>query len=435
MTSLNQLQQFRQDVYDVLGNARDALFDLMDAVLVSRSVSSFAELSLSPVFRRQWSSLYEALEDSNPPRQQLMELYLKQLPETEPIVLAGDHTAWSRPQAVTLKDRTYEHQAQPMAGAKPVTVGQGYSTLAWIPEAQGSWAVPLLHERITSFDNPVDKVIAQLHLVCKSLATRIVFLGDAEYGCTRFVAGSADIAGDKLLRLRSNRVLYSDPPAYSGKGRPRKHGAQFKLNAPVSWWQAEQQLEMHDPQQGQLRVRLWNRLHFRTCATVPMSLVLVERLDAAGKQRSRPLWLVWLSEQVPDLTQLWQQYLRRFAIDHWYRFCKQRLHWTLPHLATPEQAQRWSDLMPLLSWQLWLARTAVSDSPLPWQKSATGLSPGRVANSFAQVLAMIHTPAVAPKPRGKSPGWTPGRVRQRRIRCPIVKKGVAKPRNCSRQLA
>lgn len=137
--------------------------------------------------------------------------------QTESIVLAGDHTAWPRPQTVTLKDRTYEHQAQPLAGAKPVTVGQGYSTLAWIPQAQGSWAVPLLHERITSFDNPIDKVMTQLRLVDAALGVRFLFLGDAEYGCARFVAGSADIGCDKLLRLRSNRVLYGEPPAYSGQ--------------------------------------------------------------------------------------------------------------------------------------------------------------------------------------------------------------------------
>lgn len=435
MTSLNQLQQFRQEAYGLLGNARDALFDLMDAVLVSRSISSFAELSLTPIFRRRWSSLYEALQDGNPPRVQLMQLYTQQLPQTEPIVLAGDHTAWPRPQAVTLQDRTYEHQAQPLAGAKPVTVGQGYSTLAWIPQVRGSWAVPLLHERITSFENPIDKLITQLRLLEAALGVRFLFLGDAEYGCARFVADSADIGCDKLLRLRSNRVVYGEPSAYSGRGRPRKHGDKFKLNDSKTWWQAEQHLELHDPHQGHLRVRLWNRLHFRTCATVPMSLILVERFDEAGKRRSHPLWLIWLSEQIPDLTQLWQQYLRRFAIDHWYRFCKQRLHWTLPHLASPEQAQRWSDLMPLLSWQLWLAQTVVSDCPLPWQKPATDLSPGRVANSFAQVLAVIGTPAVVPRPRGKSPGWTPGRVRQRRIRCPVVKKGFAKPRNSSKRSA
>ena len=148
--TFDKLKQFRQGVYTFLGNAKDALFDLMDAVLVTRSVYSFVELSVSPVFRRQWSSIYEAIEDSNPPREELMRLYIEQLPQTEQIILAGDHTAWSRLEAITLKERTYEHQAQPMSGAKPVTVGQGYSTIAMIPEMSGSWALPLLHERITS---------------------------------------------------------------------------------------------------------------------------------------------------------------------------------------------------------------------------------------------------------------------------------------------
>lgn len=85
---LDKLKQFRSGVYMLLGNAKDALFDLMDAVLVTRSVYSFVELSVSPVFRRQWSSIYSAIEDGNPPREELMRLYIKQLPLTEQIVKA-----------------------------------------------------------------------------------------------------------------------------------------------------------------------------------------------------------------------------------------------------------------------------------------------------------------------------------------------------------
>ncbi|MGH2415150.1 MAG: hypothetical protein ACRDEA_15955 [Microcystaceae cyanobacterium] len=59
MITIQQLKQFRQGVYTILGNGRDALFDLMDAVLITRGVKSFVELSLSPVFRRKWSSIYE----------------------------------------------------------------------------------------------------------------------------------------------------------------------------------------------------------------------------------------------------------------------------------------------------------------------------------------------------------------------------------------
>ena len=131
---------------------------------------------------------------------------------------------------------------------------------------------------------------------------------------------------------------------------------------------------------------------------------------------------------MPALSKFWRLYLRRFAIDHWYRFAKQRLHWTLPKLSTPEQCERWSDLLSLMSWQLWLARDIVADNPLPWQKQQAKLTPGRVAQAMGEVLAAIGTPAVDPKPRGKSPGWPEGQPRSRRIRYPTVKKSTAKPK-------
>ncbi|MGB5635158.1 MAG: hypothetical protein WBM44_21135 [Waterburya sp.] len=62
--SAQKLQQFRSKAYQLLGRAKDATFDLMDAVLVTRNIYSFAELSLSPVFRRKWPSLYEALDET-----------------------------------------------------------------------------------------------------------------------------------------------------------------------------------------------------------------------------------------------------------------------------------------------------------------------------------------------------------------------------------
>lgn len=229
MSHFAKLRAFRQKAYSLIGNGRDALFDLMDAVLVTRSVNSFAELSLSPVFRRQWPSLYEALQDSHPPRGAWMELSVEQIPQDERIVLAGDHTAWPRLQAATLRERTYEHQANPMSGSKPVTVGQGYSTIAWIPQAQGSWALPLLHERISSAETPIAKAATQLRQLCQQLPTRPLSLWDAEYGCAPFLLKTADLACDKLIRLRSNRVLYGAPPPYCGTGRPRKHGDKFTL--------------------------------------------------------------------------------------------------------------------------------------------------------------------------------------------------------------
>ena len=115
-------------------------------------------------------------------------------------------------------------------------------------------------------------------------------------------------------------------------------------------------------------------------------------------------------------------------MDHWHRFAKQDLYWTLPCLATPEQAERWSDLMPLLTWQLWLARPLVNDVRLPWQKPqvAAQMTPGRVRQGMAALLAAIGTPVPAPKPRGKAPGWPAGRLRQPRQRYTVVKKARKK---------
>lgn len=55
--------------------------------------------------------------------------------------------------------------------------------------------------------------------------------------------------------------------------------------------------------------------------------------------------------------------------------------------------------MPLMTWELWLAREVVADNPLPWQKSMVKLTPGRVAQSIGGVLAamFVHQP-VLPKP-------------------------------------
>jgi hypothetical protein len=42
-----------------------------------------------------------------------MQLYIQQMPQVERPLLAIDHTAWLRPHAPTLKERTYEHQPTP----------------------------------------------------------------------------------------------------------------------------------------------------------------------------------------------------------------------------------------------------------------------------------------------------------------------------------
>ena len=160
------------------------------------------------------------------------------------------------------------------------------------------------------------------------------------------------------------------------------------VNVPFTWGEATQSLEVNDLKLGQVRVSLWENLHFRKTATRPMSLIRVERLDQKGCLRvSKPLWLAWIGEQMPPLSQVWLLYLRRFSVDHWYRFLKQRLHWTLPKLSTPKQCERWSDLMPMITWELWLARDIVADNPLPWQKSINKLTRPKSCSGYGRYFS------------------------------------------------
>ncbi len=369
--STQKLLDFRKGVYQLLGPAKDATFDLMDAVLITRHAYSFAELSLSPVFRRQWPSLYEAIEDSRPKNHQLMKLYINQIPSHQPsqrVILAGDHTSWPRTEAPTLQDRTYEHGAKVISG-KPITLGHGYSTLAWIPFEEGSWALPLRHDRISSHETPITRAVLQLKQVCRNLPERQITLWDSEYGCANFVKMTAGINADKLMRLRPNRCLFAEAPTYQGKGRPRKHGQKMKLSDSSTWGIPVKSREVIDPTWGVIKIQRWSKLHFANSAEHPMEIILIQR---QGKETSpdspKPMWLAAIGLETLDLICLWKLYLRRFAIEHWNRFLKQRLHWTLPKLNSPEKGQRWSDLMPILTWQLWLARAIVEDNPLPWQK-------------------------------------------------------------------
>lgn len=413
------LIQFRQAAYLLLGPARDGLFELTDANLQQPHPHSFVELSCAPAFHRQWSSVYEAIQDGRPNRQALMRLYLTQLPNADRLLLVGDHTAWPRLWAETLPGRAYQHQPTPIPGRRPVTIGYGYSTLAVVPELAGSWALPLLHERILN-QKPVQAGGEQLRQVCIHLKQRPISLWDSEYGVASFVKATADIPADKLIRLRANTRLEGATKPYCGRGRHPKHGTPFKFSDPATWGPPTEVYEEDDPDFGPLVVRIWTGLRFGQALDCPIRVAQIERTAAPGTRRKpKILWLGWVGEEPPP--QWWRLYTRRYPIDHWYRFAKDRLHWTLPRFATPEQADRWSDLMPLLTWEIWLGREWVTDQPLPWQKPQPRPTPGRVCQGISSILAQVGTPVKVCKPRGNAPGWPKGRVRTHRQKQELVR--------------
>jgi hypothetical protein len=267
--------------------------------------------------------------------------------------------------------------------------------------------------------------IRQARNLVKRIAKRVLFLADSEYGCAPFVKATAKIDADFLLRIRPNRVLYGMPPAYGGIGRPRTYGLKFALKDPSSWPLFDQEVVLEDQKMGKVIVQRWNQMCLRNAPDQKGTLIRVHRPEAKNTKRDlQDLYLLFVGEDPLPLSEVWKTYLRRFAVDHFYRFAKQTLLWNAPKLREPQAGQTWTDLLSLAYWQLWLARPILQDCPLPWQKPQQTLTPGRARKAMGGVLSRIGTPAQAPKPRGKSPGRAKGQSPGRYRRYPVIKKSA-----------
>src|SRR6185437_17117597 len=101
----------------------------------------------------------------------------------------------------------------------------------------------------------------------------------------------------------------------------------------------------------------------------------------------------------------------------------------MPHVRLSEQADRWSWLVAVAYTQLRLARDAVADRRLPWERAlpASRLTPGRVRRGFAALAGCLPPVAAAPNPAGRSPGRPKGRRSQPAARYPPREKAARPP--------
>ena len=185
-------------------------------------------------------------------------------------------------------------------------------------------------------------------------------------------------------------------------------------------------MTLADPQCGRIQIDVWRDLRARGAADAPFTVVRVqlERLPRRARPPA-PLWLAWIGDALPaDLADLWHDYVLRFTAEHGFRFLKQALGWTTVRQRDPAAADRWTWLLALALWQLWLARSLVADQRLPWERPlpASRLTPGRVRRAFAGLFAQLGTPARPPKPRGKAPGRRPGHAPGPRSRHPVTRR-------------
>jgi hypothetical protein len=442
----NTLREFRAGLYRRFGTRRDALFELLDAAIVAGLVPSLADLSLTPVHRRGWGSLYDALATGSMDVPALRELVGRYPLDDGQPVYALDTSVWPRDDAETSPARGYYFSPSRQSAGQPIVAGWSYAWLAQVSFTHDSWTAPLDVRRVGPTDDAHVMAAAQIRdllgrLPAGSPVPLCVF--DAGYDPETLARSLDALDAERvavLVRLRSGRCFYAEPDRQPRTGRPRRHGRKFACNEPGTWWApTAEHVEQH-AQYGQVRVRAWAGVHAksqnhpargsrRTKPVLPGTLVLVE-VERLPRQTRIPkqLWLWWRGPGTPDLAILWRAYVHRFDLEHTYRFCKQTLNWTTPRVRHPEQADRWTWLVLLAYTQLRLARRAIEDRRLPWERpqrpDRRALTPARVRQAFPQLLVALDTPTDVPKPCGRSPGRPSGRRSGPAPRCPAIKKAA-----------
>jgi Transposase DDE domain len=312
-----------------------------------------------------------------------------------------DGTNWPRPAARTSPDRTWEYRPLPGWPQTGVVPACAYQWLVAVPDVAGSWVLPLdVQRRGPTAKSATQVALEQIAAVRTSQPTaapRPVVTLDSGYDLETLAHASVD--ADLLVRLIKSRVVYRPPVKRPGRGRPRLHGTPFRLADKRTHGKPRQSAQLDHPLYGEVHIDLWSDLHVRGAPDAPFSVirVQVERLPKM-KQRPYPLWLAWIGGPLPaDLSALWHWYLRRFTVEHAFRFFKQTLGWTTVRPRDPEAADRWSWLMAGACWQLWLARPIVSDVRLPWEHARPdGLVSSDTTREFwsGWVLQLVHLKGV-----------------------------------------
>src|SRR5215213_2620373 len=165
----NTLRQFRAAVYGRFGARRDALFEVLDAATVAGLVPSLAYLSLTPVHRRRWGSLYDALAVGTMAVPALRDLVSRfPLDDGQP-VYALDTSVWPRDDAETSPARGYYYSASRHSAGQPIVAGWSYGWLAQLSLPRDSWTAPLDVRRVAPTDDAHAVAAEQIRALLRRL--------------------------------------------------------------------------------------------------------------------------------------------------------------------------------------------------------------------------------------------------------------------------
>ena len=310
------LREFRARLYGCLTSRPDACFELCDAILCAdHAVTSLAELSLVPAFRRGHGALYDALAAGQVDEEAFAALLTGRLPHLvdgpEALAWVSEHdhidyglmeqalaaipaahaaqvreacarwrrlrfaidaTPYPRPDAECSPGRGHVHHDACRCDSTRKTIpGWEYQFTAALGHLRTAWAALIDVERTTPATRTqqtarqVKNLLRRLHAAGHGDRGAPLVIMDAGYSAAALTAALAGQPVHLLIRLASGQVFYQDPVTWPGKkGRPVKHGAAItcRNSREQANPEPDECLTLPDtPRYGTVRVDAWHQVH------------------------------------------------------------------------------------------------------------------------------------------------------------------------------
>lgn len=257
-----RLGTFRAELHACFSRRADALFQLSDALLCAEAFPSLPHLSLEPVHQRGWGSVYAALARGRIDPERLRDLLVGCRPDADPLVFAVDVTTWPRCDAECSAERGYYYHPSRHSAGQPIIAGWAFQWIAQVSFDRDSWTAPVDARRLHPLDDTDQQAAGQIRALLGRLPVSGPlpwFVFDGGYDSAQLTLDLADLPVAVLVRLRSGRCFYADPPSLlPGKtGRPRRHGAKFNFADPSTWPAPTASHVVVDDQYGTVTVAAW----------------------------------------------------------------------------------------------------------------------------------------------------------------------------------
>jgi len=356
-------------------------------------------------------------------------------------LFALDVTSVPRIHAHTLDDRSYVHQAN-LVGT-PITIGLQASVLTYLPEycaEEANWQLPVSLERVGTNTTACEVATNQLQLLAalnSSDSLLTVIVADSAYSSLKPSSEEQIVIARGRIDRQGRRPVKDEQIAHKRRGRPRKYEPgiiRFMEDLPPgTQGGSDEEYEYTDTIRNQsvdLLLNRWNDVHVEGHSDL-VDVVKAEIFSTNNCEETLlpPLLLILSGKRRKEMTALdaYTSYRRRFDIEHFFRFFKQQLLFSVYQTPDLDHQISWWWFCCMAYWLLYKVRNMAQGFTRPWHKKRDldgPAGPGKVKRLFAiKIFPALGSPSLPPISRVKSRGRQYGACLPKRERKKVVKKG------------